>query len=143
MSPHDADRNVTARVLACMLVLGGLAALAVAPMVMPFAWMQQANDWLGLAPLDRTPLTEYLTRSLAAMYALAGATLLYLARDVRRYADLIVFAGWLTVALGVALTGIDAVAGLPPLWFWTEGPPTAACGVAIVWLARRVRAAPA
>ena len=59
MRPETAER-----VLKWLLVvLGGLAATAVVPMVMPFAWMQSANDSLGLSPLADTPLTQYLTRS--------------------------------------------------------------------------------
>ncbi len=124
-----------------LYVLGGLAATAVVPMVMPFAWMQAANDALGLGPLDDTPLTQYLTRSLSAVYALLGVLVIYLARDVRRYRQLLIFVGWLTALLGAALTVIDFAIGMPASWSWGEGPPTVVCGLVIVWLARRVRPA--
>jgi hypothetical protein len=122
-----------------LLLLGGLAATAVAPMLMPFAWMQRANDALGLAPLIDTPLTQYLTRSLSAVYALFGVMTIYVACDVRRYRRLVVFIGWLTGALGLALTAIDFAAGMPASWSWGEGPPTVVCGWAMIWLGRRVR----
>jgi uncharacterized BrkB/YihY/UPF0761 family membrane protein len=122
-----------------LLVLGGLAALAVLPAAMPFAWMQAVNDWLGLEPLTRTPLTEYLTRSLSVVYALLGAFTIYLGLDVRRYRDLILFVGGLTALLGLGLTAVDLAAGLPPSWVWGEGPPTVLCAAAMIWLARRVR----
>lgn len=122
-----------------LLVLGGLAATAAIPMVMPFAWMQAVNDSLGLEPLVRTPLVEYLTRSLSAVYALLGVFTIYLGLEVRRYRELIIFVGWLTGVLGVALTGIDFAVGMPASWTWGEGPPTVLCAAAMIWLARQVR----
>ncbi len=128
------------RVLKWLLfVLGGMAATAVVPMVMPFAWMQRANDALGLAPLVDTPLAQYLTRSLSAVYTLLGVLTIYIARDVRRYRRLIVLIGWLTGALGLALAAIDFAVGMPASWSWGEGPPTVLCATAMVWLGRRVR----
>ncbi len=136
-------RSETAeRILTWLLVvLGGLAATAVVPMVMPFAWMQGVNDALGLAPLVDTPLTRYLTRSLSAVYALLGVMTIYIGLDARRYRRLIVVIGWLTAVLGLALTVIDFTAGLPASWVWGEGPPTIACAGFMIYLARRVRPA--
>ncbi len=126
------------KVLAWLLVvMGGLACLAVIPMVMPTDWMVAANDWLGLEPFPHGTLTEYLTRSASALYALVGALTVYLGIHARRYLELIGFVGWLTMALGLALTGIDFAIGMPPSWSWGEGPPTVLVGVAIVWLSRR------
>lgn len=122
-----------------LLVLGGMAATAVVPMVMPFAWMQRANDALGLEPLVDTPLAQYLTRSLSAVYSLLGVLTIYVGCNVRRYGRLIEVMGWLTAALGIALTGIDFAVGMPASWSWGEGPPTVLCAWAMIWLARRVR----
>ena len=124
-----------------LVVFGAMAATAVVPAAMPFAWMQAANDALGLEPLIRTPLSEYLTRSLSVLYALLGAFTIYIGLDVRRYRELIIFVGWLTALLGLALTAVDLVAGLPAIWVWGEGPPTVLVAAAIVWLARRARSA--
>lgn len=124
-----------------LVVLGGMAATAVVPMAMPFAWMQRVNDALGLAPLVDTPLTRYLTRSLSAIYALLGVMTIYIGLDVRRYRRLIVLIGYLTALLGLALTVIDLSAGLPASWVWGEGPPTVLCAAAMIWLARRARRA--
>ena len=121
-----------------LIILGGLAVTAVVPMVMPFAWMQGANDALGLAPLADTPLTQYLTRSLSAVYAMFGVLTIYIGLDVRRYRRLIVVIGWLTGLLGLALTGIDFAVGMPPSWSWGEGPPTILVAWAMIWLAGRV-----
>ena len=68
-----------------------------------------------------------------------GVLHLYLARDVVRYLDLIVVIGWLTVLAGAIQTVVDFSAGMPPLWSWSEGPPTMLAGLAYVWLARRAR----
>jgi hypothetical protein len=43
------------------------------------------------------------------------------------------------MVVGVALTAIDFAAGMPPMWSWSEGPPTVLVGAAYVWLARRAR----
>jgi hypothetical protein len=124
-----------------LVVLGGMASTAVVPMVMPFAWLQGANDALGLAPLADTPLTQYLTRSLSAVYALFGVMTIYIGLDVRRYRRLIVVVGWLTGLLGLALIVIDFAVGMPPSWSWGEGPPTVVGAGFMVWLAKRTRPA--
>lgn len=117
--------------------MGGFAASAVVPMLMPTSWMVATNDWLGLDPFPDTPLTQYLTRSLSAVYALLGALVLYLARRLDRYLELVEVMGWLTVLLGVYLTGLDFTVGMPAAWSWGEGPPTIVMGLLFVWLARR------
>ena len=124
-----------------LVILGGMAATAIVPLAMPFAWMQGVNDALGLAPLADTPLTQYLTRSLSGIYALFGVMTIYIGLDVRRYRRLIVVIGFLTFLLGLALTIIDFAVGMPPSWSWGEGPPTVLLAWAMIWLARRVRRA--
>ena len=137
MRPATAERALRWLFVA----LGVMAACAVVPMVMPFAWMQRVNDALGLAPLVDTPLAQYLTRSLSAVYTLFGVLTIYVGWNVRRYRELAALIGWLTILLGLALTVIDFAAGLPPSWTWGEGPPTVVCGAAMVTLARRMRRA--
>ncbi len=119
-------------------ILGALTLTALVGTVMPTGWMAEVNDRLGLEPLVRSPLTEYLTRSLSAVYALFGALTLFVSRDVGRHQPFILFAGKLTMLLGVFLTVLDFWAGMPAHWSWTEGPPTVALGGWMVWLARRV-----
>jgi len=123
-----------------MYTMGGLALCATAAIAMPTAWMVSTAEWLEVGPLPRMPLVEYLTRSLAAVYALIGALAVYLARDVRRNLDLVVFGGWLTIALGIVLTIVDFGVGMPASWSWGEGPPTVLLGWGFVWLARRAGA---
>lgn len=135
MTPQTARRLLTG----LFYLLGGVMTVAFLAMVMPTAWMAATADWLGVGPLPRTPLTEYLTRSLSLLYGVFGALHLYIARDVVRHLDLIVVFGWLTVLVGVVLTVVDFAAGMPPMWSWTEGPPTVLVGAAYIWLARRAR----
>ena len=119
--------------------LGVLTLTALVPMVMPTDWMVAANDWLGLEPLHRSPLTEYLTRSLSAVYALFGALAVYVSFDLRRYLGLVAFMGKLTILLGIFFTVLDFWAGMPASWSWGEGPPTVILGFVMVWLAGRAR----
>ena len=113
--------------------------LAFLAVVMPTSGMAAIADWLAVGPLHRSPLTEYLTRSLSAMYGVFGVLHLYLAREVIRYLDLIVVLGWLTILAGAIQTVIDFAAGLPLSWSLSEGPSTVLAGLAYVWLARRAR----
>lgn len=129
--------------VALLYVMGGMAAFAVVPMVMPTEWMAAINDRLGLGPFPYAPLTEYLTRSLSAVYALLGFFVLYIARRVESYYELVVVMGWLTVVLGAFLTVLDFAVGMPATWSWGEGPPTVLVGLAFVWLARRASGADA
>lgn len=112
--------------------------LAVVGMFMPTDWMSSTNDAVGLEPLHRAPLTEYLTRSLSALYAFVGALFVYISFDVRDYRDLIAFSAKLIAAGGVFFTILDLWVGMPAAWTWTEGPPTLLLAIWIVWLARRV-----
>ena len=134
------QQQTARRLLAWLLYgLGGMMSVAFLAVVMPTSAMASIADWLGVGPLYRSPLTEYLTRSLSALYGVYGLLHLYLARDVVRYRDLIVVIGWLAVLAGVILTVVDLAAGMPPYWSWSEGPPTALVGFVTVWLARRAR----
>jgi hypothetical protein len=122
-----------------LYVLGIMMSLAFVAVVMPTSAMATIADWLGVGPLHRAPLTEYLTRSLSVMYGVFGVLHLYLARDVVRYLDLIIVFGWLTIVAGVMVTVIDFAAGMPLLWSWSEGPPTVVVGVGYIWLGRHAR----
>jgi len=50
---------------------------------------------MGLEPFHDSPLAQYLTRSLSALYALIGTLILYLGLNARRYLPEIVVFGWL------------------------------------------------
>jgi hypothetical protein len=134
------QQQTARRLLAWLLyVLGGMMSVAFLAVVMPTSQMAAIADWLGVGPLPRSPLTEYLTRSLSAMYGVFGLLHIYLARDVVRYLDLIIVLGWLTVLAGAIVIVVDFAVGMPPYWSWSEGPPTVLTGLVYVWLARRAR----
>lgn len=113
----------TAKLLAWFLRLfGGVTACAIFATLLPTDWMDAAHAWLGLGRLPRAPLTEYLTRSIAGLYAIHGGLLLLASSDVRRYAPVITYLAIADGLFGFALIAIDIDAGLP--WYWTaaEGP---------------------
>lgn len=118
--------------------MGGLASLAILAVVMPTSWIVAGIDATGTGPFHDTPLNQYFIRTVSALYALLGVLVLYIASDVRRYRDLIVFIGWLTMVLGLVLTAVDFGVGMPAIWGWVEGPPTVLTGAAFLWLARKI-----
>src|SRR5262245_61154550 len=95
-------KQPTARRLAALwlYVMGGMLTVAFTAVVMPTSAMAAVADWLGVGPLQRSPLTEYLTRSLSTLYAVFGVLHIYLARNVVRHLDVVVILGWLTVLGG-------------------------------------------
>jgi hypothetical protein len=134
------QQQTARRLLAWLLyALGGMMSVAFLAVVMPTSSMASIAEWLGVGPLHRSPLTEYLTRSLSAMYGVLGVLHIYLAREVVRYLDVIIVIGWLTVLAGVIMTVVDFAAGMPTLWSWSEGPSTVLAGLAYIALARRAR----
>ena len=133
MSGPERALTVLLRLAAALLLL------AVVPVVMPFRWMEEIHQWIGLGRLPNDVIVHYLTRSLSALYAFHGAITLFISFNVRRYRGLILFLGWLAVVFGVAMLVLDAVIGMPLPWIIGEGPFVIALGIAIVWLAAKVR----
>ncbi len=124
------------RMLVWLLRLAGAAMLCALVFVFcPFEWMAAAHLRIGLGELAYTPLGSYLTRTLSALYAIVGATLVFVSSDPERYGPLIRFLGFLSVLGGVGVTVLDAALRLP--WFWTvaEGPLTVLLGVALILMA--------
>ena len=109
------------------------AALAV---VLPTPWMAATHRWIGLGDFPRSPVVEYLTRSISALYVFHGGILLLAASDVVRFAPLVRYLGYATLLVGAALLVIDLYAGLPTAWIVIEGPSVMLIGVAIIRLLR-------
>ena len=127
------------RVLVFLLRLGSVMLLsAFGAVFLPTAWMESTHAWLGLGEFPASPLVEYLTRSVAALYGVHGGLLLVLATDVRRFHGIVRYVAAMNIVLGVLLLGIDLHAGIP--WWWTlvEGPPVAVIGVVLLYLLRFV-----
>ena len=114
----------------------GLAFLAV---LLPTSWMAASNDTLGLDPLPRGPLVEYLTRSLSLLYFVHGSVYWVLAMDPRRLAPVVSYMGWSAVGFGVVVGVIDAMVGMP--WAWTLGEVAMTVGGGGVLLFLQSRAA--
>jgi hypothetical protein len=124
------------RVAVALRVLGTLDLLALIAALSPRPWIVLAHEWCGLGPLPDGPVVGYLYRSASVMYALHGATLLFVAGDVVRYWRLIRFLAVLAILHGIMLIGIDAVEQMPGWWRWVEGPGFAATGAVVLWLQR-------
>ena len=125
------------RLLVLLLRLAGaFTASAFLAMLLPVDWMASTHRWLGLGELPRTPVVDYLARSVAALYGFHGVLLLLIARDPDRHASIVRYVGWVNICFGAMMTVIDVHAGMP--WWWTfgEGPPIAAFGIVVLYLIR-------
>ena len=135
----NAHETLLARVLqAC----GAILCLSFFAALMPTSWMESIHGELGVGAFPESFLVEYLTRSVSALYAVHGVLYFVLARDVRRYAPVIVYVAWSTMAFGVAMLGIDVKAGAPLYWTLLEGPGIIVFGIIYLVLVRRVERFP-
>jgi len=117
---------------------GAVSSLALVAVFLPRSWMAASHAAMGLGPLPEAPIVDYLARTLSAFYAVHGALLLTLSRDVRRHRPLVALIAWFWIVFGLAVFVIDLRDGMPPWWTWSEGLPTAALGVLGLALLRRV-----
>ena len=102
------------KLLVLLLRLDALLLLtALVPSMMPFAWMQEIHQFLGMGELPEGPLIGYLTRSLSMLYAMHGAVIFFVSRDVRRFLPIVKFMVALGVFFGLWMTGLDIVVGMP------------------------------
>lgn len=126
------------RPLASVLrAIGCLDCLALLAVVMPQHWMDVAHAWLGLGPIPREPIVGYLARSASALYALHGASIVFVSFDVDRYGPLIRFLALAALVHGAIILGIDLAEQLPPAWRYGEGPAFAATGALVLWLQQK------
>lgn len=141
-SPHDDrtrvdDRRLSLTLIVVLLRLGGvLTILAFPMMLLPVGWMDAIHQSLGLGPLPRAPIVDYLARSIAALYGFHGVLLLIISRDPVGYRALVWYAAVMSMVFGLMVLAIDIHAGLPTLWIAAEGPPVAALGVLLACLNR-------
>jgi hypothetical protein len=105
--------------------------------VMPTAWMRAIGAWLGLE-VPETPLVEYLTRSVSALYAALGGYCWFLSCDVRRYLPLLRFMIPLTALFDVTLIVLDVLIPMPIAWTIGEGVAIVGWTLVLWLLVRRV-----
>lgn len=116
--------------------LGVVDLCAIIIAFLPGDVIDRINHSLELATLPHVPLVGYLIRSTSVLYALHGGLMLGLASDVVRYRPLIRLLGWLAMAHGLLIFGVDRRVGMPIWWTWIEGPTFALCGAAVLALAQ-------
>jgi hypothetical protein len=121
--------------LRCGAVLTGSAFLAV---FLPVDWMASTHRWLGLGEFPRTPVVDYLARSVAAFYGFHGVLLFMISIDVARYRPLVWYVAVMNVVFGLMLLAIDLHAGLPAYWTAFEGPPVVVIGLLVAYFNRRL-----
>ncbi len=116
--------------------MGCVLQLAFGAVLLPESFMADMHTWLGMGDFPASPLVEYLTRSIAAMYGFHGVLLLLVSRDVTRYGPIVTYLGVMSVIIGIMLIAIDIHAAMP--WWWTamEGPPLMVMGIAVLLLSR-------
>ena len=125
--------------LVLVLRFGGvLLTLAFPAILLPTDWMAAIHDWLGLGEFPAAPITDYLARSISALYGFHGVLLLIIASDPVRYERIVLYLGITNILLGLTMLAIDLHAGLPAWWTAFEGPPVMGLGVLVLWLRSRV-----
>jgi hypothetical protein len=108
-------------------------------MFLPVEWMASTHQWLGLGEFPRSPLVDYLTRSVAALYGFHGVLLLLISGDPVKYRTIVQFVAVMNILFGAIILLIDLHAGMPLFWTVAEGPPIMAFGVVIAFLNRSVK----
>lgn len=130
---------VPARVLALLLRLIGLVMLpAFVAVFLPTAWMARTHSALGLGDFPATPVVDYLTRSISALYGFHGGLLLVVSGNVERYRGVVAYVATMHLLFGVAMLAIDLHAGMPWLWTVAEGPPIVAAALIMLYLLRSI-----
>lgn len=133
MTPTDRLLTWLIRLNATVLLL------AAVPVFFPTDVMADMHERFGLGPFPRDRLTEYLTRSAAACYALHGGVILLLAGDVRKYRQLIGRMYLLHLAFALTILGIDLFAGMPTWWTVAEGGTIASVAVIVLFVNQRAK----
>jgi hypothetical protein len=135
--------NRTEKILAWLLRVGGAVMLvALVAVFMPFEWMDSIHRQTGLGELPHVPIVGYLTRSISAFYALHGALLLFLARDVSRHLPVVRFLAVAGIVFGVLLLGLDWAVEMPALWTLGEGPWVMVLSGVVLWFTRACKRNP-
>ncbi len=112
-------------------LFGSVDLLAIVAVFMSATWMVAGHRVCGLSEFPAGPVTVYLARSVAMLYAFHGVLLWWMSFDVVRRREMIGVMAWGAVVMGLLLIGIDLRSGMPVWWCLLEGPAFTASGV---WL---------
>jgi hypothetical protein len=131
----------TARWLACVMWFECVAlAAALVAVCLPTSAMQAIHAEMGLGRMPQAPIVDYLARSLSLVYASMAPLCGFLARDVRRYRDVIAFQAAVKLVAGGGLLALDIAIGMPLFWTVCEGPLIMALSIAVLLMVRELRA---
>ena len=122
---------------------GGTTVCAFFAMFLPVEFMESTHNMLGIGEFPRSPLVDYLTRSVAALYGFHGCLLLLISTDPVKYRAIVYYAGAMNLLFGIIMVAIDLHAGMPLVWTFVEGPPISALGAVLLILNRQVEVQPA
>lgn len=126
------------RCLVVLLRLGGLVcATALLAMVMPQAWHAAIHAWLGLGTFPDAPIAEYLARGMSGVCGIYGVLLIWLARDVQRYASLLAVQAVLLMGVSLAATVVLIESGMPEWWLYGDAGSVWAFQLLVLLLLRQ------
>jgi hypothetical protein len=98
--------------------------------------MDAVHSEMGLGRMPKSPIVDYLARSLSLVYASMAPLCGFLARDVRRYPEIIALQATVKLVGGFGLLMLDLALGMPLFWTVCEGPLIMALSVAVLLLVR-------
>ena len=116
---------------------GVVLLLAFGAVLLPTEWMAAMHGWLGMGEFPHAPLTDYLVRSVAALYGFHGVLVLLVAGDPVRYQRVVRFLGIMDIVFGLMMLAIDVHAAMPIMWTLVEGPPLVGVGALVLYLLSR------
>ncbi len=137
-TPSDANTPDHKVLIILLRIFGAFGCTAIVATVMPTSLIAATHNWLGLGDFPDAPITQYLARTISLFYVMFGVLSIIVSTDVNRYAPIINFLAYTCLVMGVSLTLIDAIIGMPISWTLSEGPPTFVLGIVFLLLARRL-----
>jgi len=120
-------------------VIGGISLLALIFVFIPYSWMNNIHQQLGMGELPNSPVVGYLARSTSFFYTLLGGLLLFFSFDVRKHRNVLHFISLAIAFLGLILTFVDWYEGMPFFWKVWEGPFVFVLGIVMFFLSRSIK----
>lgn len=125
------------RLLGMLLRLAGVVTVtAFLAILLPVEWMASVHRSLGLGELPRSPVVDYLARSVAALYGFHGVLVLLVSLDPVKHRSIVWYLACMNVGFGLIILAVDLHAGMPAVWTIGEGPPIVGFGIVLGLLNR-------